>query len=627
MKKIIACLLTCITLAGCAAPAAKSDASSVPVVTKDANPESIFCSDCYEAPMQTPGSRVAEWGGEILTAEKLRVFYQLVAADWFRSGAVQPEDGLPLWAQLCPMDGEKFSWEQFFLRRSIALWCTVSALNDAAVQPQQATDPGFHPSEDPLMRNFLRDFPLYDSIYGNGNTYTLPAMHRQYLDNLPGYLQTFAQKNDFSDVSALAERMGTNEKVLLSVCSDINRAYSYYVNLSARAPESPVPGTEAHVHLRQLLLAPEGKTDSSGTLYTESAVEALRTCAEEILNEWKSSPAATLHPEADFANRAHRLSDDTATAPDGGNLNSVAPGQLIAELDAWCFAQERRPGDTAVIPVPQGISVVYYGGKESVRTTAPAMQALIQALVQKNSMYVDYSAVCLPRADAVLSLSDILYPDIGHEQIDEVPTYFQQDYPYVNCGGTTMPIGGCGFACFAMLAAYLSDTPVTPTEIAQQYREEFGSPGGINGDIFSRIPPDFGFYCTEVHNQWDLVEACLAQGCQVVNLQMASAFTASGHYMLLAHVTDDGRIVVRDPSITHYAKLPGFRADGFESGFVAAGSALAWNFDKKILTIPACTRCGSGGCYALREDYLCRKCLTATDRRNGFLSCYAEIQN
>ncbi len=623
MKKRIAMLLALLTLTGCASSPSKPAPTTEPVPTEpeptairnepvvkaNANPDSIFFTDCYEERSVSPDAIAATWGEATLSAQALRVYYALVRDDFLRSDTAEPAKDVPLWAQISPASAQGLSWEQFFLRRAISLWQSVSALNYAAAQPGICRDSGYLPNEAQHQLYLPEDYPVQRTIYHPEEAYTLPSMHRQYIDNLPQHLQS------------LAENTGIDMQSLLTVCTDINRAYSYYTELNAYAEYDSLSDNPNRVNIRQMLILPEGGILPDGTVQaSEASWQDAEGLAREHLSRWSSAYATKVHPEASFANLAHGQSADTATAVDGGGLHAIAPGQLIAELDTWCFDPSRQPGDTAVIPTAYGISVVYYAGETTEQSKSAAMAGMLESLRHSFDCRVDYSAVSLSGISGSLRLSDVLYPDIGHEQISEIPTFFQQDYPYVDCGGVSMPIGGCGFTSLAMVATYLSDTLITPTEMARRYAREFGSPGGVNGDIFTRITPELGFYCAEISSLWPSVEEAMARGRQAVNLQMSGPFTTGGHYIVLAHLLGDGTVAVRDPSITHYVKLSGFRDEGFEPRIIRMGATQFWIFDNKILTIPACTRCGNGDSYALQNDYVCRKCQIALDRRESFMS-------
>lgn len=53
------------------------------------------------------------------------------------------------------------------------------------------------------------------------------------------------------------------------------------------------------------------------------------------------------------------LMDSLGSDPGGGQLYIIDPGFFVEEIDAWCFAPERKPGDYAIIETPEGYSLVY----------------------------------------------------------------------------------------------------------------------------------------------------------------------------------------------------------------------------------------------------------------------------
>lgn len=615
MKKRIPLLLALLLLAGCAKPATPAPATEaeeiiettapiLPTAKADGNPASIFYTDCYTRTAAAPDAAVAVFGQHTLTNRDLQPLYALAAS----AGA--PETELPLWAvESSAFPGQ--SLEQEYLQKALSLWQFICILTDAASGTQPAEDPGYQPSAQQHRTYVPEGLPMADSFYSNKPGYRLPAMHRAFIENLPELLDTLAADRGFASRTGLAKALGTDEESLVRLCADINTAYSYYTNLYLGAS---TPVTEGSlVNLRQFLILPEGETAADGTVTaTEAAWQAAQEKAEKILADWADTNEARRHPGASFGRLVRDVSADTATVLDGGSLHALAPGQLLPELDDWCFDARRAPGDTAVIPTRKGISVVFFAGR-----TAP--EEVNVHLYTGNTLQVDYSAVSLTPPEPVLSLSDVLYPDVGHQQIDEVPTYFQQDYPNVRLNGVSLPIGGCGITSLAMMATYLSDTVITPTELAARYSIEYTSSGGTNGDIFVQITPDLNIYGGMNHSQWNEVTDFLSRGIPVVSLQLGGAFTSAGHYIVLSGLTDDGKVIVRDPNITNYAKLSGFREGAFDPSVVLRGANIFWTFDEKLLTVSACSRCGDGKCYALQSDYLCRKCLSATGRRTAFL--------
>ena len=70
-------------------------------------------------------------------------------------------------------------------------------------------------------------------------------------------------------------------------------------------------------------------------------------------------------------------------------------------------------------------------------------------------------------------------------------------------------------------------------------------------------------------------------------------------------------------------KAGGHKTDRFDFSTVVPSGTAYWIFENKVVTIPACTRCGGTAEGApealLTEDYLCEKCAAALARRGTYL--------
>ena len=113
----------------------------------------------------------------------------------------------------------------------------------------------------------------------------------------------------------------------------------------------------------------------------------------------------------------------------------------------------------------------------------------------------------------------------------------------------------------------------------------------------------------------------------MVSLQVLGNFTSAGHYLLLQqYYPDDDTFQVRDSNIANYGKLEGHKVDYFTRFDITSGGTNFFIFQKKVVTTPACTRCGDGGLqHLLYGEYICPKCSAALSRRNGFLSILEEF--
>lgn len=159
------------------------------------------------------------------------------------------------------------------------------------------------------------------------------------------------------------------------------------------------------------------------------------------------------------------------------------------------------------------------------------------------------------------------------EQFPEVPLYNQLDYPKTKYGhdGSTVRSSGCGIASYAMVLSYLLDREILPDELAGMYHR-YKVEGGSSHSLFTKTQDDWGItledncYWIEAWVDGKVMKA-LENGQPIIaNVHEDSAFTIGGHFIVLYGLTEDGKILVRDPNGANYNKK-GFLAEGFQNGF------------------------------------------------------------
>ena len=159
------------------------------------------------------------------------------------------------------------------------------------------------------------------------------------------------------------------------------------------------------------------------------------------------------------------------------------------------------------------------------------------------------------------------------EQFPEVPLYNQLDYGSTTYGyaGSTVRSSGCGIACYAMVLSYLLDREILPDELASMYHR-YRVKGGSSHCLFTNTQDDWGItledncYWVEAWLEGKVMEALKNGQPIIANVHADSAFTGNGHFIVLYGLTEDGKILVRDPNGANYMKK-GFLADGFQNGF------------------------------------------------------------
>lgn len=117
-------------------------------------------------------------------------------------------------------------------------------------------------------------------------------------------------------------------------------------------------------NVRHILVSFEGGTsdDSGNITYSEEEKAAAKATAEELLNQWKSGEAT----EDSFAALATEKSSDTGSTANGGLYEDIAPNQMVAAFNDWCFAEGRKAGDTGIVETQYGYHVMYFVGDSDV---------------------------------------------------------------------------------------------------------------------------------------------------------------------------------------------------------------------------------------------------------------------
>lgn len=599
-------------------------------VPADGNPKDITCKGSYTVSDVTEDT-VAAVGDVKLTNSQLQVFYWMEVAAYRQSEVTPaPDFDKPLDTQECPIDGTAVTWQQYFLQEALNTWHSAQALIAQSAEERPVTEEVFQQNEELHEKYLPKDVPVIDIMYGYDTDYDVNKWHQIYLDSLPAVLDALAAEKGFADAAALAKAMGTTEDALSTYADLYNRGYMFFTELSydvavteeevnAFRAENGFTNTEKQIDVRHLLVLPNPENG-------ERSAEKCLTEAQNMLNKWRNSEP----DESTFAALANKNSADTGTAINGGLYSDIRKGQLMDELDAWCFDEARQAGDTTVIQTELGCHLLYFCGSQEIGY-AEAEAAL---LIQKNGeqiaaareaypMEVTYSAITLGTAETVpdVTPSDLLYPDVAHERYTQVPVYLQQDYRNAPYGNYWVSGHGCGITALAMLATYMADKPLTPAVLAAMYGE-YCHYKGTDTTLFIDSPPQHDFYFDRLAFNWPDVQEALENGRQVIVLQLAGYFTTTGHFLVLENIREDGLITVRDSNIYNYTRLSDHKIDGFKASDIIPQGIQYWIYQEKILSIPGCGRCGEEGTTSeslLNEDFRCEKCVTALTRRDAYL--------
>ena len=374
---------------------------------------------------------------------------------------------------------------------------------------------------------------------------------------------------------------------------------------------------------------------------SEDDWDRCRVQAQSLVDKWKSKVSKTRYsqfatasiPEARFSEVAKDHSQDAGSAANGGLYVQLAPGQLMPELDTWCFDEARQHGDCEIIRTAAGYHIIFFSGSNENRYTDAESglihtlyKDLVRTALEKYPAVIDYSAVKLGIAEdngSFVTPSDLLYPDVAHERFPDMPLYLQQDYPDAPFGNYLVSTHGCGITTLAMVASYLADDELTPAELAARYGYYCGERGS-ELVLFDDPPAEMGFHLQNRSYSWPEMDEALKNGQVVVSLQWFGYWTRGGHYLAIIGMTEDDQYIVRDSNLINYKRVQRHVQDNHSRGSISEAGQYYWIYEPKVTFIGSCTRCGSGADGApdvmFHSDYICEKCLTATNRRNNFLS-------
>ena len=681
MRRTIALLLCMALLLGLTGCGAKQDFFSeedaavteatepAATVPADGDPNNVTCKGSYTASdadvSAAKDTVVATVGDAKLTNGLLQFYYWLeVAAYRISTHPFQPDFGRPLDTQSCVGDSGVNSWQQYFLRNALSAWHAQQALVQMGEEEGVPTEAEYKPDLE-KRTEYLTGMPASEYLYAWSDGYKPNRLHQDYLDAIPETLTALSADSGFGDkdLSAMAAAIagtGADSAGLVEYTTLLNRAYMYFTEMgyhfepTAEEVEayyqetmSADKGNDGHsVDIRHILLLPENaQIAADGTVTaSEDDWDRCRVRAQSVVDNWKNEISKTRYsqfttasiPEARFSEIAKDHSQDPGSRANGGLYVALTPGQLMPELDAWCFDEARQHGDYEIIRTNAGYHIVFFSARNEdwftdaqARLTETLYNELVQEAMEKYPITTDYSAICLGEAEdngSFVTASDLLYPDVAHERFPDMPLYLQQDYPDAPFGNYKLSTHGCGITTLAMVASYLADDELTPVELAARYGYYCGQRGS-EIVLFDDTPAEMGFHLQNRSYSWAEIDEALKNGQVVVSLQWFGYWTRGGHYLAMIGMTEDDRYVVRDSNLINYKRILNHVEDSHSRGSISEAGQYYWIYEPKVTSIGACTRCGGGMDGApevmFRTDYTCEKCLTATGRRGDFLNSFA----
>lgn len=116
--------------------------------------------------------------------------------------------------------------------------------------------------------------------------------------------------------------------------------------------------------IRQILLAYEGgvlDTETGVTTYPDKELAEVKLAAEKLLLEFRAGAATELQ----FSSLADKHTDESE-APAGGLYENMYRGQLVPQVEKWCFDAVRNPGDTSLVETEKGWYIMYFVGSSEI---------------------------------------------------------------------------------------------------------------------------------------------------------------------------------------------------------------------------------------------------------------------
>lgn len=674
LRKLTLTLVLCLALVltGCkkapadtaAEAAAEATEVTVPATTPaDGDPNAVTCQGTYyvsDAEITAAADTVvAEMDGANLTNSQLQIYYWMEVAAYRQANHdIEPDFTQRLDTQACPIDDSVNSWQQYFLKKALASWHARQAL--VFMSRDTGTPEGMYYEPDLEKRaEYMTGMPAAEYLFQWADGYKPNRLHQAYLDNIPEMLDTLAADNGFHDNDAQAMAIagaGASGRVLISYAQTANYAYMYFTEMGYHF-EPTQEEIEAYyaehmsdaqieegktIDFRHILLIPENaQVSADGTVTaSEDAWNQCMAQAGNLADKWQTAVKKTRYSqfshvsvsESRFSETAKNHSQDPGSSANGGLYVNVSKGQLLPELDAWCFDAARQKEDYEIIRTSAGVHIVFFSAShENWYTaakdglTAHLYETLVRDAMSQYPMTADFGAIRLgvaPDNGSFVTVDHLLYPDIAHERFPDVPLYLQQDYPNAPFGNYLVSTHGCGITTLSMIASYMADDELTPAELAGRYGYYCG-PRGSEIVMFDDTPAEMGFHLKKRSYSWSEIDEALRNGQIVVSLQYYGYWTRGGHYLAMIGLTDEGRYVVRDSNLLNYKRIANHLKDSHSRGSISEAGQYYWIYEKKVTSIPSCSRCGTGAEGApevmFLSEYTCGKCLTATQRRSDFL--------
>lgn len=165
-----------------------------------------------------------------------------------------------------------------------------------------------------------------------------------------------------------------------------------------------------------------------------------------------------------------------------------------------------------------------------------------------------------------------------------IPQFYQTDYPEVLYSNGTIATDGCSITCLAMVATYMTEYPYLPDELAGYFG---GYMEGVvtNLERLEAASDVLQLPWRRAGNFHDAMKALKEGKVVIAMMNGKSIFTNSQHFIVLAGMTEDGKILIHDPYQPNYEvwNLKNAFLYGFEEKDLSGGFSGAWIYDKSAM--------------------------------------------